>query len=339
MGMIPVFFSPAGFAAGGAALINGILTQAALDTPNPLEQWQAVLSVLGNLFKQVETVLEKFFNANLHTLPAPNLPAILATGDFATTPTVGAFNQGVQAASGSVAINALWLLDKVLIIKISAEAYNQGAGAACKAFPIQTVCVGGNGANIFVRWSLNSGINTVGDVAPTQGKIPPNGLKYERGPSFDKSQWNVFGAYALGTAGDGTANADHLKDYGLDMSKILASAEKTQAARGFLYKDQNKDTLDTLRGYPMDLRPEQLTAWKISICDVDAALKLRGKSRLKKPRGTAEGVPEGEMDPVALWGVPTCMLLEGWPSEEYGWKNGNWKGQWIEQSFAPNAWE
>ncbi|KAG8531866.1 uncharacterized protein KY384_003502 [Bacidia gigantensis] len=341
--ILSLIFPPAGLIAGGASIINGVITQAALDRPDPLDQWQAVLSVIGNLFKQVETVLETYFNNNLHKLPPDGLPQVLATGDFADTPQVGAFNQGVEAAFATVSINALWLLDKVLIIKVSDAAYSQGAGAACAAYPTQSVCVNGV-ANIFVRWQLTPGINTVGTAnanSPGGGAQRPSiSPAYERGPSFDESAWNVFGAYALGTAGDGTANANHLTDYGLDLGKILTSAEDTQAKHGFLYKDQNKDTLDTLRNNPTDLSPESLTAWNLPICDIDAALKAKGKSMLKKPPTPQnDGVPEGQTNPVATWAVGVCSTIDGWPTSEYNWDTGTETGRWSEGILDRWAWQ
>lgn len=226
---------------------------------SPLEQWAGVQSAIGSAFTQIQKALESYFDYTLHKLPGPpnggvtydadatELPMIFADGTFASTPSVGVFNPGIYGALAASAINALWIQDKVVIIKFDDASLGKGPGKACQEFTSRSACIDGV-AYLFVKWRMDGGSEITWS-------------------EFFEHDWNVYGAYA-----EGSGNDDHLKDYALNMEVIAKSAEKTQKENGFLFKNQNGATIDQLKSNPTDLKLEDLMFWSIPVCDIPAII-------------------------------------------------------------------
>ncbi|KAL8826888.1 MAG: hypothetical protein Q9191_003523 [Dirinaria sp. TL-2023a] len=86
----------------------------------------------------------------------PSAAVAAASGTFASTPEVDVFNPGIYGALAASAINAVWIQDKVVVIKINDSASDKGDGAACQAFPNRTAYIDGV-AYIFVKWAMDGG--------------------------------------------------------------------------------------------------------------------------------------------------------------------------------------
>ena len=219
---------------------------------------------------------------------------MLKDGYFAQNVEVGTINKDVYGALAASAINALWIQDGVFIIKITDAAYGKGTGKACKIFPDLTACIDGV-AYIFVRSQVYTG-------------EPVTNLR-ER---YNWQKWFVFGASSQGSGGDGTPNTPHLADYGLDTTVIAKASEKTQRAHGFLYDNQNGDTIDHLIQAPTDLAKENLMFFNLPICDIDAII---GSGKHLGPPYDSVG-EEAPDDPIAHWGYCTCQQVHGWPADK-----------------------
>ncbi|KAL8744904.1 MAG: hypothetical protein Q9190_002909 [Brigantiaea leucoxantha] len=285
-GTWPIFAIPA----GAGAVINGALTQSGLDQADPLEQWQGVDDAVKNLFKQCETALEAYFDWALRTTPSTDnyyieedpasVVSLLHDGYFAAPVDIGVFPPGVYGTLASSAINALWVQDQVLFLRLSEKSYGSDP---CKAFPDVTVCLDGI-AYILIRWVFTDSLE-IGHV------------------NLDPDRWQVYGAYKVGDGND-----DHLKDYALSKENIAASAWQTQQEGGFLNKNQNGMTIDALTKHPKDLKVEDLASWNIPVCDIDKI--LNGK--------VLQGAPDESGDNgIAVWGACTCLQDPDWPADQY----------------------
>ena len=216
------------------------------------------------------------------------LPMIFADGTFASMPQVGELPPGVYGALTASAVNALWAQDKVFIIKVTDAAYGKGDGAACKAFPVMTACLDGV-AYIFARWQMDGGTEITSSRLWTR-------------------KWNVCGAYAQGSI-KRKKNADQLSQYGLDLSAIATSAQKTQDQYGFMFKNQNGATLTHLQNNPTDLKLADLMFFSLPICDIAAII---GPDKHLRGPGDKTGD-----DTIVAWGACTCVLMKDWPTDQY----------------------
>ena len=215
------------------------------------------------------------------------LPMIFANGAFASEPHVGEFPPGIYGALAASAINALWVEDKVFIIKVTDAAYGKGDGAACNAFPKMTACIDGV-AYIFARWQMDGGTEITSSRLWTK-------------------EWNVWGAYAQGSA-NGMDNADQLSQYELSLTTIAKSAQKTQDEHGFFFQDQNGATLTQLQNNPTDLNLEDLMYFSLPICDIAATI---GPNKHLNGPGDETGD-----DPIVAWGACTCVQMPNWPQAD-----------------------
>jgi len=259
-------------------------------------QWGDVQTAIASAYTQIQKALEAYYKYTLHQLPgSPNggttydadpteLPTIFAEGTFASIPQVGEFPPGIYGGLAASAINALWREDKVFIIKVTDAAYGKGAGAACNAFPVMTACVNGV-AYIFARWMMDG------------GTIIKSSRLFEH-------DWNVWGAYKQGSGND-----NHLSDYGLDLSAIAISAQKTQDENGFDFKNQNGATLTQLKNHPTDLKLADIMYFSLPICDIAAVLGPNKHLNANPGDGTGD-------DPIVAWGACTCAQMKDWPSDK-----------------------
>lgn len=190
------------------------------------------------------------------------------------------------------AVNALWAQDGVFIMKISDATYGKGDGAACKAYPIMTVCSDdGKTAYIWMRWKMQGGIALDNVVLESY---------------LDPKSWNVWGAYAQGSGGGGAQNANHLEEYKLDLKSLTTSAIKTFDENGFPFTNQNGATIDHLKSEPTDLKLADLLYISLPVCDMDAVLD--GK-HLKDPNDKT-----GD-NPIVRWGACSCGQYNKWPGD------------------------
>ncbi|KAG8532949.1 uncharacterized protein KY384_002827 [Bacidia gigantensis] len=304
---ISAAYPPAAVVAGAGSIINGALTEAGLTRPDPIKQWGEVQSAVGQAFTQISDALDTYFKDTFHTLPSAHnsgqqgrsyvddpslIVSQLSHGVFATNVEVGTINPGVYGALAASAINALWAQDQVFVIKITDKAYGKGAGAACKAFPDQTACINGV-AYIFARFQ----------VTVVNGDQPDD---YSR---FERRSWFVFGIGPTGTAGDGTKNANHLKDYGLELPDIALAVEKTWDEHGFPFTDQNGATIQHLTTYPTDVAAKDIMFFNLPVCDFDFTMGA-GKHLAD---ATERDVDDTVIDPIVFWGLCTCYQQHGWP--------------------------
>ena len=267
------------------------------------------------VYKKALDGLDAYFKSTFHTLPPAGnsgipgrsyvddpslLVQLLKNGAFSGNVEVGSINHDVEAVMAAFAINSLWIQDKVLIIKISDGAYGKGAGAACKAFPEQTVCIDGI-AHIFVR------------MQTFEGAFPRG---YDEGihTTFNANSWFVFGMTTIGEGAGGVKNANHLSEYYLDTKKIANSADKTQADYGFLYKNQTTATIKALTSGTQELKVENLMFWSIPVCDIDAIIGPE-KALNKIVHSKKYPLHFPSKDPIAFWGLCTCLQAKGWPDE------------------------
>ena len=131
-------------------MLSIIVASRRVNTHSPIKQWGEVQAAVGAAYKQIVNAVDMYFKNTFHTLPAAHdsgqpggnyidnpssLVQQLKNGAFAQDVTVGENNKAVDGALAASAITALWIMDKVLIIKITDRAYGQGPGKACKAFP------------------------------------------------------------------------------------------------------------------------------------------------------------------------------------------------------------
>ena len=266
--------------------------------------------------------MEAYYDYTLTKLPGPpdggitydadpsELPQIFKDGTFASIPEVGEFPPGIYGALTASAVNALWRQDKDFIIKLTDAAYGKGDGAACKAFPIMTACLDGV-AYIFARWQMDGGTEITSSRLWTK-------------------EWNVWGAYAQGSA-NGKQNADQLTQYGLSLSAIATSAQKTQDENGFDFKNQNGATLTQLQNNPTDLNLADLMYFSLPICDIAAII---GPDKHLNGPGDETGD-----DPVVAWGACTCVQMKGWPTGDDGYPddpNGYVASDCQKQGWADN---
>lgn len=260
-------------------------------------QWGDVQTTIAGAYTQIQKALEAYFKYTLHQLPDPlqrynvltydadptELPMIFADGAFASIPQVGEFPPGIIGGLAASAVNSLWREDRVFIIKVTDAAYGKGAGAACNAFPVMTACVNGV-AYIFARWMMDGGTELIRS-------------------RLSQPNWNVWGAYKQGSGND-----NHLADYGLDLTAIAISTQKTQDEHGFDFKDQNGATITQLRNHPTDLGLADIMYFSLPICDIAAI--IGPNMHLNGP-----GDQSGD-DPIVVWGACTCAQMKDWPADK-----------------------
>lgn len=268
-------------------------------------QWSEVQAALGGVYTQLTVALETYYDYTLEQLPASNyetnatdLPSIFKDGEFASQSVVTNVpvltESGIYSTFASSGINALWAQDLVFIIKISDSSYGKGAGAACKAFPTMTVCVDGV-AFIFARWSWTT-------MSPIDETSDINNY-------LDARSWQVWGAYAEGSAG-GTPNVDQLTQYNLDLPTILTSVHKVLAINAtYPFLNQNGATIAQLDDHTTDLTEANLAFFSLPQCDIDSIL---GPSRHLNGPGDETGD-----DPIVRWGACTCVQQSTWPASFY----------------------
>ncbi|KAL8989841.1 MAG: hypothetical protein Q9169_008270 [Polycauliona sp. 2 TL-2023] len=296
-GILAVAWGPIGIIGGIGAIFAAFITQAGFDRPDPLVQWAAIQSRIGNTFTELAKAHQDVFIKTLSQLPTDNTipydtdptqtPFIFAAtaGAFAQDVPVGVFNDGIYGSLAASGINALWANDGAFIIKISDAAYNKGPGSACNAFPTQTVCLDGV-AHIWVRWQYTT-------------ILPDDPAFYHQ--YLETRSWAVRGAYD-----SGDDNANSLAQYNLDLTKLTLSAIKTFNTYGFPFSGQDAATIEFLRNNPTNLDLEDLLYFSVPVCDIDAII---GPGRfLNGPRGR-----EDPTDPIAMWGGCTCLQAESWP--------------------------
>jgi hypothetical protein len=284
------------------------LKELVANSNSPLVQWGQVQSAIGSIYTQISDALAIFYNNTLNSLPPfdplssyqytkdpAQLPMIFKNGAFASQPKVISLTaSGLYSVLAAAAINALWAQDKVFVLKISDAAYGKGAGAACKAFPIMTVCQNGV-AHIFARWVFT------GTIGLDNANPGSNHL--------DVKSWNVWGAYAQGSS-TGENNANNLETYSLDLTSILASVQKTSDLNGgkFPFTNQNGATIKTLVDDTANLTSSNLVYFSLPICDIDAI--LGPNKHLNDPDDQSKD------DPIIRWGACTCLQGPNWPGSE-----------------------
>lgn len=231
------------------------------------------------------------------------MPQILSLGFYASQNVVTDVPILTQTAVYSVfaasGINTLWAQDLVFIIKISDATYGKGPGAACQAFPAMTVCRDGV-AYIFARWQVTGASATEWDITESH---------------LDERNWNVWGAYAQGSA-DGTDNKDQLAQYNWDLDSILTSVQKTLAINDtYPFTNQNGAAIDTLKGNVGNFGDKSTLAfWSLPLCDIDSIL---GSGRHLNPAEDESGD-----DPIIRWGSCTCVQQAKWRADLYSDDSG-----------------
>ena len=242
--------------------------------PSPLKQWTQVQDAVSQLFTQAEKALEAYYNWAFHSTPSTDpgylynegpaaLPSILLGGQLAGAVSVPIFPPGIYSTLASAASYALWVQDRVLIIKVSDATYGKDDGAACKAFPDITYC-DNVVAYLFVRWQFSNS-EEIGNV------------------HLENRRWQVCVAYAVGDGND-----DHLKDFDLNLKIIAKSSVKSQAAEGFLSQNLNGAVTSALQNNPDDLSIANLARWIIPVCDLHDI--LGGKVLQGPPDETGDDV-------------------------------------------------
>lgn len=237
---------------------------------------------------------ETLFDSTLLSLPAAGAtgygtdplqaPTILASGIFAQSISVGVFEAGTYGALAASAINSLWVEDGVFILQISDTAYGQGAGAACAAYPDRTSCINGV-AYIWLRWSYHPAVADKGGGYAAR---------------LDTDTWNVWGAY-----GEGSGNANHLVDFGLDLPTLTNSAIKTWGlANGFPFLDQDSATISQIQDNPSDLNQADLIFFTVPICNIDYIIG-----------------PDKHLSDLATYGGCTCSMQSYPNSLNETWRN------------------
>lgn len=265
-------------------------------TLSPLVQWAGVQSAIGSAYTQIQKALEAYYKFTLDTLPGDpdggvtydadplQLPSIFADGTFAAIPEVGEFPPAIYGALSASAINSLWRQDSVAIIKVNDAAYGKGDGAACAAYPEMAACIDGV-AYIFIRWKMDGGDEI------SSSRLWPH-------------DWSVYGAYNSGP----NDNKNNLEEYGLDLTSIAISAEKTQQQNGFDFKNQNGATIDQLKNNPTDLNLADLMYISLPVCDIPAII---GPDKHLGGPGDETGD-----DGIVAWGACTCVQMQGWPTDK-----------------------
>ena len=274
---------------------------------SPLKQWGEVQDAIGKAYTQIADALDKYFDSTFHHWPDDTstlltdpklIPSQIKGGRFAGDVKVGVINKDVYGALGASAINALWVMDKVMIIKISSAAY--GHGDPCTVYPKYTSCLDGV-AYIFVRFqTFNGNIDAEG------------GLGSDYYARFNVKNWFVFGASDYGSGGDGSANKNNLDKYALNLDVIAKASEKTQKDHGYLYDNQNGQTIQNLEEDPLNLAKERLMFFNIPICDIDSIIGP-GKHLADKADDFSAQYPD---DPISYWGLCTCLQAQGWPKDK-----------------------
>ncbi|KAK4693215.1 hypothetical protein P7C71_g4138, partial [Lecanoromycetidae sp. Uapishka_2] len=295
--LVSLAWGPAGALSGIATITNAILTQAGLDAPNPLIQWSAIQVVLGETFTDILSAYEWLYNHTLLSLPAAGstgyetdpteTPTIFASGLFAQPQTIGVFDPSIYGPLTASAINTLWIEDGVFILKISDTSYGKGAGAACQAYPLLTVCINGV-AYLWLRWKFDGGDWDLQDEDEPEGQY------------LDTTQWAVWGAY-----NSGGKNAERLSNFSLDLPTLTDSAVKTFTQYGFPFTGQDAATVAFLESNPTDITTADFLYFSVPVCDMDAIL---GGKHLGTPYNDGSGT-----EPIARYGACTCVQAASWP--------------------------
>ena len=274
---------------------------------------------MGKVFDKLATAIEELYRYTLGPFPKGkdysedprNLPFTLHSGYFAQPKKVDVIDPQVKGVVSAAGINALWLQDKVFIIKLTDNAYGQGKGEACKAYAKMTVCIDGV-AHIVARWAW---------LDPLEGTGTINNW-------LSDSHWFAWGAYGEGSA-DGTDNANHLPEYGLNLEDIVKSSVKTQDKFGYLYKQGLSETADVLKSQTSELEESELYFWNIPVCDIESII---GKN---KHLGDPFGYPTENRIP--MWSGCTCLLDKKWPKDVYKEGGDGIFTAYLDQ--CPDHWE
>ena len=203
--------------------------------------------------------------------------------------------QKVKGSLAAAAINAFWIEDRVVIIKLTDQAWGRGTGQACKAQPDVLFCDSRGVAWLFVKWLTKE------TIIPQQGQ---GGQK-----PFDPAAWHVWGAYEAGKKIEDKANANHLKDFGLDMGMIALKAEKIQDEHGFLYQGIGEDLSKKFQNRPGEVKFEDLITFNMPVCDIERIMRNNGYDHMHGPVWSE--------NPWKI-GIPcTCLKQQGWPKDKY----------------------
>lgn len=218
---------------------------------------------------------------------------------------MGSENPGIRGALAASAINALWAADKIFIMILTDKIYGKGPGGACGAyFAKQGVCLDGV-LHLVLRWRWSQ----------TKAAVTPG---YFANPSeLDSDQWAAWGAYPVGTGTKGAKNDDHLAEFDLSLEIVVKSAVKTQKEHGFLFKNQNGETIKQLTANPTDLKPQDLMFFSIPVCDLPA---IMGPGKAFSWDTIGDGTT-GE-NPILKWGGCTCIIADGWPIKDWDLTGG-----------------
>ncbi|KAG8530581.1 uncharacterized protein KY384_005084 [Bacidia gigantensis] len=338
VGGISGFWGPLAIVGGLGTIGTGMITQAGLDKADPTKLWGDVQTAVGDAYDAVRDVLRTWYKATVYSplpaYPPPDgqerydknttlLPQILLDGNFAFIPALNDdTDTALKASLAAVVVNTLWIQDRVIIIKISQNAYGDpNKYKVCSDLPTDIIyCDKSNPSNwvahLLVRWQMDGG----------------DEISHSR---FSTANWNVWGAYAIGEATKTqgsknvkTKNKNWLTEYGLDKDLLIKVSVKTHETYGFLYQDQNGALLRQIQKDPTKLSQEDIIFANLPVCDIDATIG---------PGMHLNNAYDKSGDsPIVFWGACTCV--QGKDKNGTPWPTGTDDEGNDLYPDSPNGW-
>jgi len=213
------------------------------------------------------------------------IPKILSGGAFAESVGVPTLPEALFGAFISPAIDYMWNLQQVVLVKVDAASLGSDPCSKISAIDKNAIwCDPAGVAHVLMAWPKQSYVGV--KLSRTAGSLRVHGL-------------------------------DKLKDYDLTIENIRASADRSLAARGFLPNTKDVDfTMGQLLRGDLDLRdPKSLLTFTTPVCDIRNINRLFdwNDAGVKSCNVLTEN---RDVCRLQMMVFQQCTKLDGWPYTE-----------------------